>query len=836
MKLKIFTKKRILIIILFVYIFLALIYRDVYGIFGYKISPFLLLGFFLIILSFLVFVNLNHKKANSTFIEFKFFSENLINIIILTLMSISLFIPAKGSSSLITLWDNLSFLNYFRVFICILGCTFLPGSSLYRMIFKNDFLSSKFKINPLFIKITLYPLISFGFIGISVLIFDQINLNGELIGLFLFILILSLFLLGLILEKKRDNSINMKITKINISKYTFIVLLLAFGVSTISIGFQIDWEYLISGDPWDAIKYAKYVGDPGGSPLYIDYYPNFWGYVSFGLSILGGMPYININTCLAPFSYLFITSTYMLMKALLYRFNTKYIVFSTILMSIFSGIFLNPLVSPLIFASEYYYIYKSFSYFSFFVSLAIFLVLINNNSTENNDIGNKIKSQEFKFIILSSVFIGLSFMTYVFPLFFGIAFLFLYCLFSRKNRRYLNFKYYRDFILLIFLFLLIFDLCLNFYLSYIIINWLLRFFNYEFIRNVMTIVPAPLLTYALFSIFLLIISIINLLVFKDVKRKEFRKRRLKLTFKTTFQLFLIIFTFFILIEFSSIILEFLIPNFNLSENSFFFLYLDKIFLNLGVIGILGIYLSYYCWKKEKFLFLTLIFWVLLTFILAFLKISLEFVENFPSSPKDLSESNIFMMDYWFDRIWFYSIPSLCIFASIGLFRLFEKIKQYRILNKIKLPPLLSKNIIVSTLILFSSSGILITGFVYGDSNFRFTNTQIETLGWISENIPIYSGVIVGDNFFMGVGTDSITFVRQYFFYEIFKGEYNGTKCIDQIGVLKNNTIQYAIISQFFISYFLNKSDFTNNILIPSFYNVTLYQDGDLSIHYAPYFD
>ncbi|MFW9972880.1 MAG: hypothetical protein ACFFDF_22025, partial [Candidatus Odinarchaeota archaeon] len=208
---------------------------------------------------------------------------------------------------------------------------------------------------------------------------------------------------------------------------------------------------------------------------------------------------------------------------------------------------------------------------------------------------------------------------------------------------------------------------------------------------------------------------------------------------------------------------------------------------------------------------------------------------FPLSPENLSEQDIYVMDYWFNRLWFYSIPSLCIFASTGLFEIFKKVKHYKILNKFKISPILFKNLIALILIVFSFSGIIYTGVLNSDAKFRYTDTQVETLNWISENIPIYSGVVVGDNFFMGVGTDSITFVRQYFFYDIFEEEFNQTKCIEQIEYLKNNTIQYAVISQFFISYYLNKSDFTNNILIPNFYNNTLYHNGDLSVYYAPYF-
>ncbi len=223
-------------------------------------------------------------------------------------------------------------------------------------------------------------------------------------------------------------------------------------------------------------------------------------------------------------------------------------------------------------------------------------------------------------------------------------------------------------------------------------------------------------------------------------------------------------------------------------------------------------------------------------MLAFSLIFIENITNYPLPPKEISEENIFMMNYWFNRIWFYSIPALCIFASIGLFELLSKFNNFGIFLKHKFLRPIPRNIIALSLISFSFTGIIFSGILYGNANFRYTKTQINTLDWISENIPIRSGVLVGDNFFMGVGVDSITFVRQYFFYDIFETELNETQCVQNIEYLKNETIQYVVISQFFISYYLNKLNFTNNILLADFYNITLFQYGDLSVHYAPYFD
>ncbi|MFX1317305.1 MAG: hypothetical protein ACFE9T_15690, partial [Promethearchaeota archaeon] len=657
-------------------------------------------------------------------------------------MTISLLIPAISSHELITLWSELSFFNYFRAFVYILGYSYVPGSLIYRIIFKNDPIPEIFNINPFIIKITLYPLISFGFIGISVLILDQINLDGQLIGTLLLIIVISLFLIEIILEKKRSSSINIKFTEIAISKYTSIILLLAFGIATISIGFQINWEYLISGDPWDVIKYATYVGNVEKNPLDISNYPNFWGYVTFGLGISSGMPFINLNTLLAPFSYLFITSIYLLMKALLYQHKTKYVIFSTILISIFSGILLNPLVSPLIFVSIYYYIYKSFSYFLLFVSMAIFIILLKNSTIEDYWQNLK-KVRLFMSIGLIGFFLVVSFMTYIYPLFFGVLFLFIYCLFSSKNRMYTNMKYYCYLLIFIFVFFLIFDVIMNFYLSNILISRFLGFFNYGFLITVLTDIPAPILIYSLYSIFLSIILMITFSFSRKFRAKKIKKRIKNLTIKKSFKLFLIVFIILGTIEFSFILLEVIFVNLNFSNNSFFFLFLDKIFLNLGVIGVFGICLSYYCWKSNKRLFLTLTFWIIISFTLAFIKHFIEFFETFPLSPESISEQDVLIMDYWFDRLWFYSIPSLCIFASIGLFKIFKKVREFKIFNKIRISPTISKNIIALTLFFSSFSGIVITGFVYGNSNFRYTDTQIETLSWISENIPIHSGVVVG---------------------------------------------------------------------------------------------
>jgi len=94
-----------------------------------------------------------------------------------------------------------------------------------------------------------------------------------------------------------------------------------------------------------------------------------------------------------------------------------------------------------------------------------------------------------------------------------------------------------------------------------------------------------------------------------------------------------------------ILLEVIFVNLNFSNNFFFFLYLDKIFLNIGIIGVFGGCLSHYCWKRDKRLFLTLTSWIIISFMLAFIKYFIEFLEIFPLSPESISEGDVFIMDY-----------------------------------------------------------------------------------------------------------------------------------------------------------------------------------------------
>ena len=287
-------------LILSLYIIFLIIFWNVISLNGYRLSLFLLFGFAILFITFLIFINISQEDKSLTLFEKKGISEELIKIIIIVLMIVAFFIPSVEESSTIMLWENIEFLNYFRAIIFLIGCAYLPGANLYNLFFHKSVLHEKFKVEPYFLKLSLYPLMSFSFLGICVLILDQFGFNRIQIKYILFILILILFFSDFFIGKTRPINQQLNRNKGSISKHTLIILILAIGVATISIGFQLSWSYLISGDPWDSIKFAKYIGDSEINPIFIYTYPNFWGYISFSLSALSGLPLININSFLAP--------------------------------------------------------------------------------------------------------------------------------------------------------------------------------------------------------------------------------------------------------------------------------------------------------------------------------------------------------------------------------------------------------------------------------------------------------------------------------------------------------------------------------------------------------
>jgi len=275
----------------------------------------MVIGFMVVICGAFSFFNLDNNEYLN--LHFKLISENSIKFILIILMGISLLIRPISSPRTVILWQKIGILNYFRAYIFIIGCAFLPGLSIFNIFLQDNKLHEKFKVEPFFIKFTLSPILSFSFLGLSVLILDQIGLsNINLFILILFILIVFLYISELIILRIRREKINIFIEKIYISKHTIIISIISFGVMLIALGVHFGASYLIPGDSWAGLSSTNYIGNSKLSPIEYGqanlYYPIFWGYVIYGLSVLGGLPFINMNALLAPFCYLYVFSIYLL--------------------------------------------------------------------------------------------------------------------------------------------------------------------------------------------------------------------------------------------------------------------------------------------------------------------------------------------------------------------------------------------------------------------------------------------------------------------------------------------------------------------------------------------
>ena len=301
----------------------------------YSLPVTLLIGFSIIIISTFLFVNKDHNKENLFTYQIRLLPENIIKILLFTFISIPLIIPEGIYPSTIVVWENVGILNYMRGFFVLIGMGYLPGACFYKILHPRDNLHQRFGVDSYILKFTLYPLISFGFIGLVVLFFNQLGLTGEIIAVLLYLTSGVLLISDFVLQKIREKKINVKIACIKSSGYTLFIILFALGISLISLGVFFGTGYLIIEDSWVGVQPAHYIGDPNLNPIvdiiYYDSYPVFWGYIIYGLSILSGIPYINVNAMLALYNYLFILSTYILIKTILNDFKEKYVVLSTIL-------------------------------------------------------------------------------------------------------------------------------------------------------------------------------------------------------------------------------------------------------------------------------------------------------------------------------------------------------------------------------------------------------------------------------------------------------------------------------------------------------------------------
>lgn len=813
----------------------------------FNVSIILFLGFSIVIIGFFLFFNITQDTENDFIIQFNFLSENSLKIILMLAMSLALLISPILYPETIIVWNRVEFLNYVRAITFIIGSAIIPGASIYNIFFPKNNLHERFKVEPFFLKITLYPLLSFSFIGISVLIIDQIGVIRNLMGMTLFLLILCLLILDLVIHKIRRNNFEIKTEVIKISKYTSIILVISFGILIIALGIFFGMYYLIPGDAWIGLAPNNYIGDPDTSPIEwgrrSSYYPMFWSYVSFGLSILCGLPYFNTNALLAPFCYLYATSLYLLTKAVLIDYKERYAALSTILITISSNLFYISIdyghggLPDLTFACEFYFFYKSLAYLLFIVALAFFIILIKSKINELSNDHEEKNFIENNLIILTVIFLLISFMLYLLPLLMGMVFIFLYCLFAENKKKSL--KILTVFMIYLTILFVAFDLLMEFYLSsmlYFIIPW---FFNIPILSLVFTLIPSYVLIYSLFSFSILFCIFIRYIYLKFLFEKDPHFLSIKLNPRITFKYGLFTFLVFLIIEIIVIFLEQIYIISNLDEKYVIFYYLNRIYVRIGFIGILSVFLSHYLFRRDKNLFFVLFSWIFVTILLASSLIFIYSLQSFSFSLNAINKRDRFFMDFWFKRIWSYSIIPLCILASFGLFKLISEIKNHPKWKKIfknENKKLIVKYSSLSLLIFLTYSNLIIAGIWSGNINNRPENEKIKLLGWMSENIPPESNFLIEDDYIIRVGIFSMVNGRYFFFDKIFDSDKNVTENMEEIEYLIDEEIEYMLVHEDFLYGSSNMSKFVRNYLRPYFYNESEYETDHYRLYYAPYFD
>jgi hypothetical protein len=738
----------------FVYIFIVLFFITLSIIYAfpnyYEVSVIVLAGYALIIVVFFLVVCNPDNNDKLIFQKKKILDENSIKNIVILLMIFTFIIPPISFSEVIIDWNQISFLNFFRSIIFLIGCAFLPGACIYNLLFSEKTLPELFNVEPFLVKITIYPIISFIFLGISTLILDFFGLIRNLFAVILFLLILMLFFLDLVKKRLNDGKIMTKIrtSEIQISMNTARLLLIMLGIILIALGTLFSTPYLIAGDRWRGIEAANNVGRTEYGP-FVDSnnYPKFWGVISFSLSVLSGIPYININCLLFLFVYLFATSIYLLMKAILSEFDSKYALLATILVLIFSE-----LVYTLDFGKEVYrygsffmytcmiqFSYHSFAFFSVFTAMALFIGVIKNPKRGEKSIFTR---ENIMILFLVSIFLLTSLIIYFLPLIAGFSLILIYCLFYNNKERNLKlFLLFWFFFVILYIFL---DILTSFFFSWIVSGTISSYFG-------ITLYPQmyPYLTRRSINGFIIfILLIISFLFFfiiyiyssiiSSVFRKYSKSENIKLKIasgqikRRSFFIFLIVLIFF------SISLVFGIKNvFSIhSSQDLMNYYLSLVFLNIGFIGILGVYLSYYCYKKDKKTFYIMFTWSCIMFGLASLLIFKEWIFNYPNNNiQEIQSEDFFLLNIWFSRVWYYSIIPLSLFSAVGIIYLKRYFKSKNFIEKSnKLLKQYSSLSLASFFIVLTLSNSILVSMYWNNYNF-FPDEDAHIIGWVTENIP-----------------------------------------------------------------------------------------------------
>jgi hypothetical protein len=264
-----------------------------------------------------------------------------------------------------------------------------------------------------------------------------------------------------------------------------------------------------------------------------------------------------------------------------------------------------------------------------------------------------------------------------------------------------------------------------------------------------------------------------------------------------------------------------------------------IFVNIGFIGIIGIFLSYYSFKKDKNLFYILISWIIFSILIASILIFINWFKSYSLFLTAINKQELFYMNFWFKRIWYHAIFPLGILTSIGLIKIAKNVGNHQIYIKI-FTTTTRKNILkftsISLLIFLSYSNLIYAGIWYGNTKNKPNDEEIKLLGWMSENIDRESNILIEEDYFIRRGIFSMVNGRNYFIDDIFESDETVTENLEEIDYLIDNEIEYLLIHEDLLYGSSNMSKFIRNYLRPNFYNESEYETEHYILYYAPYFD
>ena len=834
------------LIFIFIFVFIILYFQILIQTYiipnNYEISIVLLLGFVIIIIGIFYFF-LKIDFYNKIVASVKILNENLTKTILIILMTITIFIPSVSFSDVIIVWNEIPPLNYVRGCVFLIGALFIPGACIFNLILPKSTIHERLNVKPFLVKITIYPIISLTFLGSITLILDFLGLPRLSFIPFLFFSIIFLYLLDVFFQKLNVYELKNKITEIKISRYTFLILFIGLGITIIALGIQLSSNYLIAGDRWRSISSGTSIGLLDTSPFDSPPYVKYWGFVSFSLSNLCGLPYINTNALLFPFLYLSITSIYLLTKALLNNMNEMFSVLSSIFIVIFSQLFITISLNQLIRGLHYrllfhQFTYHSYAYFSLFVSLTLFFIVIRSNNKEHR---SKLTTENIVLLALSSLFLIQSLLSYYIPSLVGILIIFLYCPFSKNIQKYL--RHFLIFYFFFIIFFIAFDLMAFNFFGYYILNFLSYFsgISLHFPQVELRSLRFLLISLVVYS-FLISFFILLFLIYKFSSRWSIIIEKIKLhknfilkkKFKYFFIFMICFFSICLLIGLSNVSSSFKgEPLASKSPNdSFLTFYLSTLIVHLGFFGILGIYLSYFCFKENKNLFFFLLCWIVLIIGLASSFIFLRWIQNPTSLISEISEDDFTSMMYFFTRNWFFSTIPLSIFTSIGLIKLISKMKSRSWFNfkTNKGIRSIQSLFLVSILIYSSLSNTIITA-MYWNNHYSVSNEEAQIIGWTSKNVPINSTILnYPYNYNLRRMHNNLYLFTYYFldnnlnlFNEAGELIYNFDSVDGLIYNLNSKNIYYLIIIRYYISEKYQE-------LIDQFYNTTLFQYGNYIIY------